>query len=135
MSIDQADRALMDKKQAIRLPHFKYTGDSKVLMTVDVDMDAEVLIVGQPENGAYEWVIVSHGTVERHSDCGYGMCSIALRDGLVAYHGLSALHDAAPDLAEALRHALAYIGDLPGTKTDGLVASMRAALAKAGVHP
>jgi hypothetical protein len=66
---------------------FKYTGDAKVLMSVDVDMDAELLIVGQPENGAYEWVIVNHGAVERHSDCGYGQKSIALRDGLIAFHG------------------------------------------------
>jgi hypothetical protein len=67
---------------------FKYTGDAKVLMSVDVDMYAEVLVVGQPENGAYEWVIVNHGKVERHSDCGYGMPSIAMRDGLIAYHGV-----------------------------------------------
>lgn len=74
--------------RCIRLPHFKYTGESRVLMTIDVDMDADLLIVGQPENGAYEWVIVSHGKVEKHSDCGYGQVSIALRDGLIAYHGM-----------------------------------------------
>lgn len=72
----------------MKMPRFKYTGDSKVIMSIDVDMDAELLIVGQPENGAYEWVIVNHGKVESHSDCGYGMHSIALRDGLIAFHGL-----------------------------------------------
>lgn len=69
------------------MPVFHYTGDAEVLMSVDVDMDAEVVIVGQPQNGAYEWVIVNHGKVESHSDCGYGQRSIALRDGLIAYHG------------------------------------------------
>jgi hypothetical protein len=66
---------------------FKYTGDAKILMIVDVDMYAQLLIVGQPENGAYEWVIVVHDKVEGHSDVGYGQRSIALRDGLIAYHG------------------------------------------------
>lgn len=74
-------------KPAFRMPHFKYTGLARVLTSVDVDMDAEVVIVGQPENGAYEWVIVNHGKVEKHSDCGYGQKSIALRDGLIAFHG------------------------------------------------
>jgi hypothetical protein len=78
-------------KPAFRMPHFKYTGEAKVVMRVDVDMYAEVVIVGQPENGAYEWLIVNEivggFTVERHSDCGYGQKSIALRDGLIAYHG------------------------------------------------
>jgi hypothetical protein len=76
-------------KPSFRMPHFKYTGEAKVLMRVDVDMYSEVVIVG--EDGAYEWVIVNEivagKTVERHSDCGYGQISIALRDGLIAYHG------------------------------------------------
>lgn len=71
----------------LRLPHFKYTGDAVILMSIDVDMGAEVLIVGQPQNAAYEWVIVNHGKIESHSDCGYGQKTIALRDGLIAYHG------------------------------------------------
>ena len=71
------------------MPHFKYTGNPiEVLMSVDVDMGAELLIVGQPGNGAYEWVIVNHGKVDKYSDCGYGQSSIALRDGLIAFHGL-----------------------------------------------
>lgn len=82
-------------KPAFRMPIFKYTGEAKVLLRIDVDLYAEVIVVGQPENGAYEWVIVSEraiagvGIVERHSDCGYGQMSIALRDGLIAYHGVT----------------------------------------------
>jgi hypothetical protein len=93
-----------------RMPIFKYTGEAKVLMSVNVDMQAEIFIVGQPENGAYEWVIVNEivggYTVEQHSDCGYGQRSIALRDGLIAYHGLEQPHDAAPELLKALRRVL-----------------------------
>lgn len=70
------------------MPYFRYTSDSRVLVSVDIDIDAELHIVGQPENGAYEWVVVNHGNVERHSDCRYGQISIALRDGLIAFHGL-----------------------------------------------
>jgi len=113
-------------KPVFRMPRFKYTGDSKILMTVSVDMEADLLIVGQPENGAYEWVIVNHGKVESHSDCGYGMKSIALRDGLIAYHGLTQLQEAAPELAEALQ-SLLYARDEPT-----LITKARAALAKAG---
>jgi hypothetical protein len=98
-------------KPALRMPRFKYTGESKVVMTVDVDMDAEVVIVGQPENGAYEWVIVNHGKVERHSDCGYGQKSIALRDGLIAYHGMEPLQDAA-------RAAVAYDAAIQSAAND-----------------
>jgi hypothetical protein len=89
-------------KPTFRMPRFHYTGAAKVLMTVDVDLYAEVLVVGDPDNGAYGWVIVNHGDVEDHSDCGYGQKSIALQDGLIAYHGLTPLQDAAPELLEAL---------------------------------
>lgn len=120
------------QKPTLRMPHFKYTGPAKVLMSVDVDMDAELLIVGQPENGAYEWVIVNHGKIEKHSDCGYGQVSIALRDGLIAYHGLTQVQDAAPDLLEALRSIVrAADSDIHGS-LDCAIASGRAALAKAG---
>lgn len=114
---------------ALTLPHFHYTGESEILMSIDVDMDAELLIVGQPENGAYEWVIVNHGVVEKHSDCGYGMRSIALRDGLIAFHGMAPLYEATADLAEALQ-ALLYACDSPE-----LIIKARAALKKAGLEP
>lgn len=73
-----------------RMPHFRYTGDAKILSCIDVDLHAELYIVGDPEMGGYEWVLVNHGDVEKHSDCGYGQRSIALRDGLIEYHGLPA---------------------------------------------
>jgi hypothetical protein len=72
----------------VNLPRFKYTADSRVLMTIDIDMESELLLVGQPSDACYEWVIVTHGNIQKYSDCGYGISSIALRDGLIAYHGL-----------------------------------------------
>jgi hypothetical protein len=76
---------LLTDDQPLKLPHFKYTGDSVVVTSIDVDMDAEVLVVA---GNCYEWVIINHGKIEHHSDCGYGQASIALRDGLIAFHGL-----------------------------------------------
>jgi hypothetical protein len=86
--IDDADIAdhLADDEHDIR-HEIPYSGADQ-LYSMDVDMDAEVRIVGDPANGAYEWIIVEHGIVTKHSDCGYGMPSIAMRDGLVEFHGL-----------------------------------------------
>lgn len=42
------------------------------------------LVVGDPENGTYEWALIAEDgrTVKRHSDKGYGIAAVALRDGL-----------------------------------------------------
>jgi hypothetical protein len=122
-------KATIQTSKPFRMPRFKYTGESQVVMSVDVDMDAELFIVGQPQNGAYEWVIVNHGAIENHSDCGYGDHSIALRDGLIAFHGLSRLQAAASDLAEALQALLR------GRGSPELIIKARAALKKAGLEP
>lgn len=44
-------------------------------------------VVGDPDNASYEWV-VRRGDEIKHSDCGYGHSSIALRDALIDYYGL-----------------------------------------------
>lgn len=75
-------------KPPFRIPRFKYTATPVLLTTVHVDLHIDLHIVGDPHDGGYEWVIVNRGNVEQHSDCGYGMQSIALRDGLIAFHGL-----------------------------------------------
>jgi hypothetical protein len=78
------------------MPRFTYTDAerSTVWMRIPACVDCEVLVVGEdatPDNGwpgaAYEWVVVSRGKVEKHSDVGYGSPSIALRDGLTYFHG------------------------------------------------
>jgi hypothetical protein len=122
-------------KPAFRMPHFHYTGTAEVLMSVDVDLHAEVLVVGDPDNGAYEWVIVNRGDVEDHSDCGYGQKSIALQDGLIAYHGLTPLQDAAPELLDALMKVRVDLlrTDFPSAKTaeEFMLRYIDAAIAKA----
>jgi hypothetical protein len=76
------------KKEAMRMPRFEYTGNAKVLHKFQVDMTVYLHVVGDTDNACYEWVLVRNGEVAEHSDCGYGDSTIALRDGLIAYHGL-----------------------------------------------
>lgn len=64
-----------------------FTQPEKVLITVEVDFDTTVEVFGEPENGAYEWLLRRNGVIERYSDMGYCNQSIALLDALIAYHG------------------------------------------------
>lgn len=67
---------------------FKYTGACHAVKTVSVGLDGRVGVVGDPDNAAYEWVVVSADSVLNHSNCAYGSPEIALRDGLIAALGL-----------------------------------------------
>ena len=55
---------------------------------VEVDFVNSVQVVGNGENGAYEWAIFKSEILERHSNRGYGSAEVALRDGLIACLGL-----------------------------------------------
>lgn len=66
---------------------FKYSANRTVVHSLEVEADYAVLVVGDPDNAAYEWVIVKNGEVVEHSDSAYGMWVAALRDGLAAYLG------------------------------------------------
>ena len=60
----------------------------KILEAVDLEQDRVLFVIGDPDNGSYEWMIVGPGDVIcGHSDEGYGIPSIALMNGLVAYWG------------------------------------------------
>lgn len=73
----------------VRMPRFNFTeARQQVLAISGGGWEPDVWVVGDPDNGAYEWVLVKDGQAERHSDFGYGQSSIALRDGLIAVHGL-----------------------------------------------
>lgn len=48
----------------------------------------QLVILGDAANASYEWVIEECGKIVAHSNDGYGVFSVALRDGLIAYHGL-----------------------------------------------
>lgn len=56
---------------------------------LDLEEGITVEIFGDPENASYEWRLVhANGLVEQHSDCGYGLPVVAMRDALVIFYGL-----------------------------------------------
>ncbi len=71
----------------LRLP-LTYTDGTclKVLHDLDVGDGVRVKVIGDPENGAYEWCIEREGGLT-FSDSGYGLPEIALRDGLTVWYG------------------------------------------------
>lgn len=64
----------------------RYGATVSIVRALDVDDDVRVLVIGDPNNGSYDWAIEKHGNVERYSDVGYGIADVALRDGLIAYY-------------------------------------------------
>lgn len=65
-------------------PEFVYSApwhECKVIHSLRV-MDDHILVIGDPDNGAYEWVKLHANKVKASSDCGYGISEIALRDAL-----------------------------------------------------
>lgn len=67
--------------------HYTDASDLVVLHHLPMSDGYSVRVVGNPDNASYEWVIERGGKLF-HSDCGYGDSDIALRDGLIAMHGL-----------------------------------------------
>lgn len=67
---------------------FRYTHDDRIMAAFAVEDGDRVMVVGDPDNGSYEWVIRTPTGIDRHSDDGYGIPGIALRDALIAYYGL-----------------------------------------------
>lgn len=65
----------------------RYGDTVSIIRALDVDDDVRVIVVGDPNNGSYDWGIERRGLVEQHSDVGYGIADVALRDGLIAYYG------------------------------------------------
>lgn len=67
-----------------------FTTDVRTLDAWCLELDSGVTaeVFGDPDNASYEWRLVhDDGLVEQHSDCGYGIPAIAMRDALVAYYG------------------------------------------------
>lgn len=65
-------------------PEFKYTRPWSECRVIHENTlgETKVLVVGDPDNGSYEWVVLVKGKVDSYSDCGFGISEIALRDGL-----------------------------------------------------
>jgi hypothetical protein len=71
-----------------RLP-MDYTdgSDLTIVHDIPVDLTAHVKVVGQPDSGAYEWVIENADSTLTYSNSGYGSPECALRDGLIVFLG------------------------------------------------
>lgn len=84
-----AHRDVPAKLYVFLASRMKYSTPVKVLYEVPVDMKVTLLVIGDPDNAAYEWVLVrDDGSVISFSNQGCGSSSFSLRDGLIAYHGL-----------------------------------------------
>lgn len=65
---------------------FRYTRNEEQIFEIPCGIDDAVIVVGDPDNAAYEWVIHRFGVgVLAHSDDAYGAAEVALRDGLTKY--------------------------------------------------
>ena len=66
-------------------PRFKYSSNDhlKVLHKITFGFDDVVEVVGDPDNGSYEWLIRTSAGITHYSDCGYGCSANALLDGLI----------------------------------------------------
>jgi hypothetical protein len=72
-----------------------YSEPCFVLHELDLGDGYFIRVIGDPDNGAYEWCVERPESAKRYgkpaieySDAGYGQTEIALRDGLIAYFGL-----------------------------------------------
>jgi hypothetical protein len=72
---------------------FRYIdlAESRIVHAIQYSMDGWVLVIGHPNYGAYEWVVIPAPDFDppvdppaefRRSDVGYGCSAAALRDGL-----------------------------------------------------
>ena len=66
---------------------FKYTNNVEEVRRLDLEGGDVLVIVGEPDMGSYEWVLIKGGEVAKHSDDGYGWELSALRDGIAWYTG------------------------------------------------
>lgn len=74
-----------------KLRTLTHTSPKCALHELHVAPEIILRVIGDPENGAYEWVIESVATNQcelEFSNCGYGQSAIALRDGLIAFFGV-----------------------------------------------
>lgn len=67
--------------------HYTNADRLSVLHHISLFEGCSISVVGDADNGAYEWLINDHGNI-KHSDCSYGESTVALRDGLIEMHGL-----------------------------------------------
>lgn len=68
--------------------NLEYTSVDNEYYRITFDHVHQLAIVGAKASASYEWILEDRGKIVAHSNDGYGQFSMALRDGLIAYHGL-----------------------------------------------
>jgi hypothetical protein len=110
-------------------PVLAYTGPReyvRLLYRKCVGMDDWVEVIGDPDNGCYEWVIRNAaGKIVEHSDSGYGSTETALRDGIAAYYHEPSVGETR-DMANILRKLV------QADDRDGLSERLRAKIKSQG---
>lgn len=88
-SIVQANGEMTRSRAGVPLLNLNYTCDTHLQVYYRIEFcDTVALeVFGDGANGSYEWVLLELERPSKHSDAGYGDPSIALRDGLIEYHG------------------------------------------------
>lgn len=66
---------------------FKFSDVNSIVLRLELEADDFLYVVGDRDNGSYEFVILRGDDVVDFSDCGYGIPNIALREGLSMYYG------------------------------------------------
>jgi hypothetical protein len=64
---------------------FKHTNNVAEVMRLELGGGEVLVIRGEPDMAAYEWLLVADGEVVSHSNDGFGWRLAAMREGLVAY--------------------------------------------------
>lgn len=94
--------------------NLRFTTDVRTLNACKLDLDSGVTaeVFGDPENASYEWRLVhANGMVEQHSDCGYGVPAIAMRDALLVFYGPKPFRSDMVDLRSDDERTLRYFGE------------------------
>lgn len=71
----------------LKLSMLKNSNPQRVFHELRIGHGTVLRVVGDPDNGGYEWVIESAGSELEFSDCAYGQSAVALCDGLIAIFG------------------------------------------------
>ena len=85
-----------DRKTAKGYPAFIYTTNGEYLQLIhyidtDDSSDTQIEVVGDGDNGCYEWGIRVKGKILRNSNAGYGSTLVALQDALNEFRDGSGL--------------------------------------------
>lgn len=74
--------------RAARFMPFHHTRIEAVVMSLPLEHECSAHVIGDPENAAYEFVILAGDQIVECSNDGYGSPLVALRDALIAHCGM-----------------------------------------------